>query len=853
MTIDADLRDGLLVGAEVLAGYLEAVTRTNTDEEDSYFSDPSARRDAQEAYDDLRRLARGEDARYDLVLSGDLYAAWYQMRRVVHAIGVLAHQFVDTGDSDLDILDIGCGTGATAWAAAIIERARVASGHVPRRVRVIGLDGSPFMTSTAGNLWNRLDEALDLEGVEATFSTASWRNFATRTRDLVLEDPLLVGGYVLDHSDEESVSELAEDLGALVDTNGIGRLVLFGSAKKQPIVARLIETLRSTAPRGTEWTATDGEIARAFVPSTDLTPVAKARRRLLEVSGVTAVDARGIAWMSAPESGFVFARRAGQATLAVGRRPIMTLDVAQTAAAAPSEGAALVIGAAGSGKSEVLVRRVIATLEEAVRGPSSRTAREPQRVLVTAFNKYMVDYLVRRVEEELAGLTDPIRIKYNRCGSDCGSCLHAPKDEGAVDCTLFVGNLPAGARIRFLNWDKVFTRLLGAQRIQGRPNSSSFLSRSSIADRTVLTKAKITDSFLEAEFLRVIYGQRLRTSDEYVSAVRRGRGSNRIPRDIRPAVWRAIDPMSERDTARGFTKVRYDTWSSGAELPEQERFDVVIVDEGQDLTEADFDIVGRLVKPEGSVVVALDPAQSQQLGASFHLPGPLEIPGRQARRSWMHHELSKTHRLSIAISTAVRPLADTVRGERGEMSALVPRKSSMIGARPIMVDVRTSDDMGQIANILQRYEGYFRPDFGETPVTSLLCAGDHEWYGSLDHLLRDWAQDGVTRISRGAVDRRQQYFNGEWKGLEFDAVVWLTDARLGWPQQTMDSTLEWVYTVVSRPRSLLVIGLTPGTDDATRHAVSRLDEEGLRFWDPDWSREVFAEWNQHASGLSDHV
>ena len=348
--------------------------------------------------------------------------------------------------------------------------------------------------------------------------------------------------------------------------------------------------------------------------------------------------------------------------------------------------------------------------------------------------------------------------------------------------------------------------------------------------------------FLDAEFLRVIYGQRIRSLEEYEEVVRRGRGQDRIPRTLRASVWRAVDPESRRPSGRGFTKVRYDAWSSGAALAEQSRFDVVIADEGQDLTEADYEILGRLVRPDGSVVVALDPAQSQQLGASFRLPGRLEIPGRESRQNWTSHELSKTHRLSISISTAIRPLAERVRAERGEMAALEPRKSSVIGARPIVVDVRDREEVYQIASILRRYEKYFRPDFGEGETSSILFAGKHDWYSELDRLLADWASDDDTRITRGAIDRRRGYYNGEWKGLEFDAVVWLTDAQLGQPQQMVESTIEWVYTVVSRPRSLLVIGLTPETDDATRRAVGLLDRDAVRFWEDVWAEGEFDEW-----------
>lgn len=842
MYLDTHFRSGLEVGRRILAEYLRGVVDANED----YFSEPDVRRDAALAFEDLLRLSRGGDARYDLVLSGDLYAAWYQLRRVVHAVGVLTHPLVASGDADLDILDIGCGTGATAWAVAIIERARRLAGGSERHVRVIGLDGSPFMTATATDLWSPLAEALAVRRVDPVFATASWRNFDPRGFDDVLQDPLLVGGYVFDHSDEDSIDDLAEDMGSLVDATGIGRIVLFGSGRKQRIVARLLESMTSAIPGDAEWVVEDGTISRTFIPDTDLEQVRRARQDLLEAAGQSGRDSQRLVWSTESESTFTSARRTGQPALPVARRPTIVLDAAQAASAVPSEGPALIMGAAGSGKSEVLVRRIVAMAEDATRGPARRLLGRPRRILVTAFNKYMVDHLVRRVEEELLALPDPLRARYDWCAADCGRCRHAPKDDGAVDCTLFVGSPPDAASIRFLNWDKVFTRLLDASRVT-TPGRPAYLSAAPAVDRDALKAAGVTDDFLDAEFLRVIYGQRVRSLGEYEEVVRRGRGHDRIPRALRASVWRAIDPSSERQGSRGFTKVRYDAWSSGATLDEKSRFDAVIIDEGQDLTEADYEILGRLVRPDGSVVVALDPAQSQQLGASFRLPGRLEISGRESRQNWTSHELSKTHRLSISISTAIRPLAERVRDERGGMPTLEPRKSSVIGARPIIVDVRDKEEMAQIASILRRYEKFFRPDFGETETSSILFAGKHDWYGELDRLLVEWASDDETRITRGVIDKRRGYFNGEWKGLEFDAVVWLTDAVLGQPQQTVESKIEWVYTVVSRPRSLLVIGMTPDTDDETRRAVGLLDRDAVRFWEEVWAEGEFDDWREESA------
>lgn len=834
MTVSDSIRDGLLIGEGALAGYLDGVAEANVE----YFEDADASRDASEAHDDLYRLSQGRDARYDLAIIGDFYAAWYQLRRVVHAVGALKPLILGRS-SDIDIVDIGSGTGATAWAVAVIERARLLDGGGPRTVRIIGVDGSPFMAQTAQELWQRLEVDLsadvDLSGVQADFATASWRNFDPSVAGLHLVEPTVVGGYVLDHSDEASVLELAEDLDGLLAGIGAQRVEIFGAASKQATVHRVVEVIASASGGASRWEVSHNSADRDFVPGSGPESVRQARRRLLAVAGVNALDKHEVAWGVATESGCTTLKRTGQSLLPLGRRPTIVLDTVQAVAARPDASPTLILGAAGSGKSEVLVRRIVSSIETAVRGkPALETRR---RILVTAFNKFMVDHLVRRVEEELASLDDPLRINYAFCVNDCTVCKHAPKDKSQssspVDCTLAVGAAPRGAVIRFLNWDKVFTRVLGAAPIGAPPGSLSYLRRALPEDGETLRSAGVSDAFLEAEFLRVIYGQRARTLEEYEGMTRRGRSLERIPRTLRAAVWRTVDPLSERRGTRGFTNVRYDAWHANLMPEASEQFDEVIVDEGQDLTEADFEVLSRIVRPSGSVLVALDPAQSQQLGASFRIPGRWEVPHERVRRNWTRHELSKTHRLSISISTAIRPMAEAVRLERGEMSTLEPRKSSVIGARPIIVAVSTEDDVFQVARILQKYEKYFRPDFGDGEVSSLLYAGKHPWYAELDEKLREWSSDGGTRITEQALDRRSVFANGEWKGLEFDAVVWLTGAALGQQQQTIESHAEWIYTVVSRPRSLLVIAITPDTDAETRRIIKLLDRDALHFWDQD--------------------
>lgn len=838
MTAHPDaLRAGLELLVEVLADHLDELTASLEVRQ----HEGLLRRDLQESYDDLWRLSAGHDARYDLHWSGALYASWYQLQRVAHAVGVL-DPLLRSEEGEIDIVDIGCGTGATAWAIAVIERARRDAGLRPRRIRVRGVDGSPSMIRAAGQLWDRLSSCIDLDGMAAEFILSSWRNVASMDLADGLRDPILVGGYVFDHSDATAAEELTDDLESFVEAQRARAVILFGAAGKQGTVLDVMRSLAASQDGAVRWSLEDGRFDRTFVPRDAPGAVDAARRRLLEAAGVVAQDRKGVSWGFPSESTYALLRRTGQLGMSLGGPTRIVLDRAQRIASRPDGDPTLVIGAAGSGKSEVLVHRIVATIEGIVRGGVRRHHGGRQRVLVTAHNKYMLDHLIARVEQELTGRHDRLDVSYDACPLRCEPCVHEPKDEGAVDCWLQVGSDVNGVTARFINWDKVFTRILKVAP-KGR-SPSGFLRHATAEDRLTLHSKRIDDAYLSAEFNRVIYGQRVQSNAEYATMNRRGRSGERLPRrsDVRQAVWRTIDPRSERAVRREFTNVRYDGLIGDARPAPSELWDHVFVDEGQDFSDGDFEILARLAVDPGGVVVALDPTQSQYLGAAFRMPGRLNVAGPDgSRRNWTRHHLARTHRLSISISRAIQPVAAGISSEREDIISLEPRKSAVIGARPIIVEARNERDVERVLAVLRDQAGFLGidPVKGRVGRRTLLFAGKHPWYHHLEEGLARSAQEDLKVLLASSEDR-SSYHHGEWKGLEFDGVIWLTAATLGRPEQTVEAAAEWVYTVLSRARSLLVIVLTPDTDPETRRLVALMDPEHLRFWGESAQREFLA-------------
>jgi hypothetical protein len=70
--------------------------------------------DYRASHDDLFALSRGDDCTYDRPTIGLAYAAWYQGRRIQHLVRALAPRALAASE-DLNVVDLGGGTGATAW------------------------------------------------------------------------------------------------------------------------------------------------------------------------------------------------------------------------------------------------------------------------------------------------------------------------------------------------------------------------------------------------------------------------------------------------------------------------------------------------------------------------------------------------------------------------------------------------------------------------------------------------------------------------------------------------------------------------------------------------------------------
>ncbi len=732
---------------------------------------------------DLRAMGKGEDCAYDRPSIGVTYALWNQGRRTRDALITLA-PVVRGMRGDVRFVDIGCGTGATACALALICSALSAGDEPgPDSIVVEGIDSSPFMVETATALFAELTKRLAGSRVTASFREASW------TDVLPDEMPTIVhGGYLLDHSDHLHTDEIAQRLLLLGDLLEVVGVHLTTTAGKR---SQLQEIRRLLAIEG--WTA-DAARPGPQVGGGRMPRCHAVRSRWYETR-TRAADAalwqRPPAWDGPLPASLLLRRppgRAGQALFSDPRAHRL-YDDRQAAAAEPDQRLTVITGAAGSGKSIVLAERVARSVARSPR------ADPPPCVLVTAFNKGVVDYLADAIDASLRAL----ELSLQRC-------FGGPGDHEIATA--------AGATIVLLNRDKLPHRVFGAGSPSGLPRWREALEarRRELDEAARAIAARFDDGYLEDELERVIYGQRCFSAEAYRDTDRFGRG-DRLPNATKDVIWHMLmhPPVDSFVGQRIQAFRRHEAAVDEASQLELARpWTHVFVDECQDFTATDLQLLARVPPSPHRLCIAGDASQSVHLGRSYRRPG---IAGAQ----WKRHQLRGSYRLPLRVCDALRSLAEQIRtshlAERLEDELdsvlLESRKSAVPGFRPVVV---AGETVGATAGDL--LSAYLRRD------------------ADRDVLLADCGDRTRACIEAAAPDLR--YVAGRMekhKGLEWPTVV-VSDERSG-RVDTSETASERLFTAMTRTTRLLVVVLWPDGDPALGAMLAGLDESHLTFWDRD--------------------
>lgn len=755
-----------------------------------------SRWEIEQALRELDRLGRSADCTYDRPSIGVSYALWYQGKRTHDALRTLAPQ-IERLDGPLRIVDLGCGTGATACAVALVAAAleRYGSPNIPEIV-VDGIDSSPFMVEAAQEIFAALTREIDGSRVRATFRSMPWERVATTG------DPTttaIVGGYLLDHSDGAHADEIARRLMALADKLSASSVLLSTAASKRSHLMQV-----RTALQGEEWEPAADDFDRApSIGRGALGSCHALRSTWYRSAGLTVrrLWSRRPAWSGDAPASLAMHRERGpiSATLIPDERNARLVDAAQEKAATPERRLTVIIGAAGSGKTIVLSERIARTITDVpVTGPAPL-------MLVTAFNKAVVDLIVDKAMDSLEAAPGVTQV-------------HRKRGEGDHVLEVFVSERTA--RVEFMNRDKLPHRVFGVplfrqglnlhdewrREIERRRNQLDAVDRALVA--------RLGHDFLADEFERVIFGLECFRLAAYQDVERKGRVTPLARGRTREAVWRLLmepSPITSYVDQRMLAYRKHEaavTQAQPAKLAK--RWTHVFVDECQDFTALDIQLLARAPQDPRNLCMAGDASQSVHLGRSYHRP---RIAGVQPNI----HRLAGSYRLPLRVCEALQPLARDIHsshlasrlGDELDTVLLSSRKAAVAGFRPIVL---TGEQVArQLSDVLRAY-------VPAEPDQRLLAANCGRR-----------TRETIARCQRGTHWQLENGLMEKYKGLEWPCVV-VTNEPVG-QSDTSEAASERLFTAMTRTTKLLVIVLWADGDADTTALLGRLDGDRLLFWD----------------------
>jgi DNA helicase-2/ATP-dependent DNA helicase PcrA len=747
-----------------------------------------------QSLEDLLRLNRGEDAFYDSPGSGILYASWYQPRRITSAMEAIWPSLDRRSEeTEIQIVDIGAGLGATAMAVAGWFASSLRCVQALPRIRILAIDSSPFCVSLGRLL---VDEAIGIaqigSQVEVEWQLASWVGFRRRFDAAAW----ITGLFTIDHSDAKDAMGLAQALHEIADATNAGQITLTSSTGKARVLNEVVTSIES---RG--WTPRAVSPREQVRPTVPFEGISRLKSELADRLPQHKPHLAPLPTWTESHFECREVSRPTQAVLKGHARLIPNLDPDQRRASSPTGLPRVVSGAAGSGKTLVAAELVVRTLEE-----WDRVGLRDRRILVTSFNKRLIDEFARLVFEKskrLLSWTSPIDV-------------FRDKSRGDWELRSESGNV-----VNLLNWDKVVQRFWETS----PPSGGDDKRYKDVADSSGISVPGVDSaglpSFLEAEHLRIFWGRCGGDEARYRTVDRKGR---KVP--LQQATREALLSMFQKLSGT-FVHSRCLALFGRLKLPEGRPFDLVVIDEAQDFTQYDLVLVRRLLDDKtglGNLFLTFDPLQSLKLGATFRLD---PIGGTRWPRAV---RLKGSYRMPRRLCECLQPLAQALAKRQTkhreaevvdlETDSLVARREAVIGCRPIVVSGDRRQVSEQIAEIAKSYSEL---------LVRQTCEGKREDLLVLDRdpklkkeIERNWLDKSLTHR------RFVQTLNvREAKGLELAGVVWSTGRSSAWAHEAVDET---IYTILTRSCGLLIIALSVSTSAEAADFLRHLRFDRLQFW-----------------------
>jgi DNA helicase-2/ATP-dependent DNA helicase PcrA len=801
---------------------------------DNYSSLRTFPYDAHKTGKELWLLGSGADLCYDRPTIGFNYSLWYHPKRINTFLKYFTDLIYEArNESNIEIFDLGAGTGAVLWAVGLIAHGLKKNGMPCPQLRVVNIDTSAFMLMYNRHfLWKNFQAEFgdtDSISVSSEYKLNSWSN----PENLSCTNVWLCASYLFDHS--ESREQITEDFKEVVTKYRPNKVLLLTAAKhpKPQFCDFVAEGIKALDFKDTTSTFTLKE--PVFTGS--LYDLYQFRDKIssehnLELSGTPS-------WNIDSLYGRVLSNNQPKLNLDFNNlnlfiepkknRKEISLTSQQEDAAKIHNRPTLIIGPAGCGKSVVLTQKILNVIESTKVNGAYDTK---LKILFTTFNKDLVKYIGDWVEQLLEPGTFTRTYDSWNGKKSSHSYFHFSNSK---EVNIYV-----------MHFDVLPTKIGNIYGYNLSTNGQNFeefhLERMNNAIEAYVvayntdrkTYAKILDAeFLLEEYQRIIYGFECNNAKVYKAIERVGRGVNPQlrPNSVRrEIVWGIINIYLRelhKNKLESFVMRRHRLIKKLRNKPIVNKFTHILVDEFQDCTKADYEIFYSLLGNPNNLTLAGDIAQSINLGSATHIPRSDDA--RMGR--FLKKGLTGSFRLPFRVSECIRPLSERISKKFGEregikIDVISPYKGAPPGSRPIFV---YATDVASAANKIEEIYNAYATALNIDKVSIF----ERHWdlYSSL-YIKKIPCEANIILKT---------------KGLEKSCVVWSTLASI----DTKNEKEEFVYTILTRTVSLLIIVVYPNTEQDFLDIVKMLVPNRLIHWDEESETKYNELTNQKSPASND--
>lgn len=758
--------------------------------------------DAKITHNESFNLSKGKDLCYDRPTIGFTYSLYYHPRRINTFLNYFIKAFINTSDKEVQIFDLGAGTGAVQYAIGLIYCGLKNLGYDTPSLTIINIDTSPFMLYyNRDYLWKHFldtNDFKDAKEIKPEYEVNSWNN----NHKLDFNNPWVVASYLFDHS--ENQDEIAKDFKEIVDKFKPSTITLLTS--EQPTKKIFLNNIAKVIEKKQYEDKKISDILTSKVFSGDLKNVNILKNKLGFGGNPSKWDDYSfygkLLMNKVPLLNLSFnSKKDSVNKISLYNPPIVVrreieLNDDQKKAAEINNRPTCITGPAGCGKSIVITEKVKNLLIQEKYNPNLK-------ILFTTFNKELVNVLVKWLKQildlkECEFFLDRKKyyIKFKNSRIRNIRILHFDV------LPTYIGGLRIG-NLNIRN-DKFHRNKL-------KPIVENYRRENSIDDSSL--ENILNSDFMFEEFQRVVYGLQYFKESDYMEGKRGGRGTALV-KERRKIVWEVINKYllnMKNENYYSFTSIRYmflkKLYPNKNNI---EKFDFIFVDEFQDCSKAEFEIFYNLIKDPNNLTVVGDLAQALQLGSSAHVP---RNNGDIRMRNFDYKRLNGSYRLPLRICECLRELSNEIYKKQNPKrdlededlsSKLLPYKGAPPGATPIIVYGRSLIDITRkLIDIFKKYKIY---DIDKITVLEK----DDELKNSINRDINCEA-DSVLRI----------------KGLEKTCVLWSTRMEIDFENEVE----EFVYTILTRTSSILIIALSNKTLTYYKNVLKSFNNERIICWD----------------------